>query len=234
MAGSAIFDLDRTLTRHPTWLRFLHHANRNRPAFVMQVPLLGVFALAHKLGRMDRSAIKTRFMSTLGWAGREAIEQAGRDFAEVEIGRGLRAGARNLIERHRAAGHRLVLATAASDFIAEPIGNGLGLDDVICTRTSWPDGPAGAPCVDGINCDGAEKYRRVMAAISAGSLPRPLHIYSDHVSDLDLLRLADHGVATNPSPELRRQAHRHGLAILDLDTGEEKSVGGAFRHEELS
>ena len=234
MAGTAIFDLDRTLTRHPTWVRFIYRTNRHRVAFRVQIPVLALFALGHKLGLIDRSAIKTRFMSTLGWAGRAAIEQAGRAFAQAEIRSGLREGACALIERHRDAGHRLYLATAASDFIAEPIGDALGFDGVICTRTSWPDRAGLAPRLDGANCYGDEKRRRVMAAHAAGLLPRPLHIYSDHVSDLDLLRLADQGVATNPSRALRCVARRHGLAIMDLDSPDKAPGGGALRCEELS
>ena len=39
-----------------------------------------------------------------------------------------------LVEAHRKAGHRLVLATSATPFQAEPVGADLGFDAVLCTR----------------------------------------------------------------------------------------------------
>ena len=71
--------------------------------------------------------------------------------------------------------------------------------------------------VDGLNCYGPEKLARVRQALDRGEISRPLTVYSDHVSDLQLLLLADRGVAANPSARLRREAVAHGLAIMDLD-----------------
>ena len=217
MAGTAVFDLDRTLTRQPTWLRFVWHFNRHRPLFWLQIPWLAACAIAHKTGLMDRTAIKNRFLATLGWASREEIEKAGRAFAEREIRTGLRAGASELVTRHHDAGDRVYLATAASDFIAEPIAQLLAADGVICTRTSWPAESSAPPEVAGQNCYGDEKLRCMEAALAHGEIVRPITVYSDHLSDLQLLILADHGVAANPSKALRDRALEHGLAIIDLN-----------------
>lgn len=224
MPGTAIFDLDRTLTRKPTWTRFVTRMNRGRAAFWAQMPWLAVNAAAHKMGLLDRTGIKNRFMATFGWATREEVEARGRAFAEDEVRMGLRAGVRGLIEHHRALGDRLYLATAASDFIAGPIAEALALDGVISTRTDWGAGQGRGARVAGTNCYGEEKVRYVEAALTGGDIVRPLTVYSDHVSDLQLLLLADRGVAANPSAKLRREARRRGLAIIDLD-----EAGGAER-----
>lgn len=217
MSGTAIFDLDQTLTRQATWMRFVWRFNGHRPTFWIRVPWLGVSAVAHKLGLIDRTGIKNRFMSTFARAERETIEAAGRSFAATEIRTGLRAGVHNLIEQHRAFGDRIYLATAASDFIAMPIAEGLGLDGVICTQTDWSRAGQGGVRVAGLNCYGAEKLRRVREAIDSGALAGPITVYSDDVSDLQLLLLADRGVAANPSTQLRNQARKRGLPIINLD-----------------
>ncbi|WP_084399845.1 HAD family hydrolase [Henriciella aquimarina] len=220
MAGTAIFDLDRTLTRKPTWMRFVFRFNRHRPLFWAQAPWLAVCAGAHKLGLIDRTGIKNRFLATLGWADRDRVETAGRAFAEREAETGLRAGVKALIERHREDGDRLYLATAASDFIATPLSDMLGLDGVICTQTDWPEDRKRGPRVAGRNCYGPEKARRVNEALEDAQVSRPMTVYSDHVSDLQLLLLADTGVAANPSAKLHRQARQHGLVIMNLDLNE--------------
>ncbi|WP_018147801.1 HAD family hydrolase [Henriciella marina] len=217
MAGTAIFDLDRTLTRQPTWLRFVWRFNRRRPLFWFQIPWLAGCAIAHKAGLIDRTAIKNHFLATLGWASREQVERAGRDFAVREIETGLRPGARDLIVRHRGVGDRIYLATAASDFIADPIADLLGVDGVFCTQTVWKTSAATNHMIDGRNCYGAEKLRCIQAALARGDVKRPLTIYSDHVSDLQLLILANQGVAANPSKALRDLARQNGLSITDLD-----------------
>lgn len=217
MAGTAIFDLDRTLTRQPTWLRFVWRFNRRRPLFWFQIPWLAACAIAHKAGLIDRTAIKNHFLATLGWASREQVERAGRDFAARESETGLRNGARDLITRHHGASDRVYLATAASDFIAKPLGDLLGVDGVFCTRTVWKTAFNKGPIVDGRNCYGDEKLRCIEGALARGDVTRPLTIYSDHVSDLQLLILANHGVAANPSKALRDQALESGLSIIDLN-----------------
>ena len=58
MAGTAIFDLDRTITREPTWTRFLIFVNKRRPAFWLALPVLALHGLAHKLGLASRELVK--------------------------------------------------------------------------------------------------------------------------------------------------------------------------------
>lgn len=217
MAGTAIFDLDRTLTRLPTWSRFIWRINRGRPAFWLKLPWLVFSALSYKAGAIDRTNIKNRFLSTLDWACRETIEAEGRAFARDEIQSGLRRGVSALVAKHRSAGDKIYLATAAMDFIASPIAELLGFDGVICTRTEWPAERGEAPVVSGKNCYGAEKFRQVSEMLNSGVVTRPVAFYSDHVSDLDLMRLADVGIAVNPSGKLRREARRLGLPIIDLN-----------------
>ncbi len=217
MTGTVVFDLDRTLTRQPTWLRFVLRMNRHRAGFWLSLPWLATCALAHKARLLDRTGIKNRFLATLSWADRAAIEAGGKAFAADEIRAGLRRGARSTIGQHRAAGARIYLATAASDFIAAPIAEALGLDGVICTRTDWSQPGRASHRVAGRNCHGPEKLRRVAEALARGQISRPVTVYSDDVSDLGLLLFADRGVAANPSAQLRRAAGRHGLETADLD-----------------
>lgn len=217
MPATAVFDLDRTLTRLPTWTRFVYQANRHRPVFWLKLPVLVAQMLGYKLGLMDRTAIKNKFIATLAWAGRARLEDAGRLFADIEVKRGLRSRAKDQLDWHRARGDKLYMATAAIDFVSGPIAERLGFDGIICTRTAWPTEPNGVPVIDGLNCYDDEKLRQVQAAVETGEITGPVYFYSDHVSDLDLLIWADKGVAVNPSAKLRQRAPDYGVMILDLD-----------------
>lgn len=212
MAGTAIFDLDRTITRAPTWTDFLIRTNATRPMFWLRFPGIVARMVGYTLGLSTRDAIKSAGIRSFAGLSPAALAKAGRDFIAHRIARGdLRPGAVAAIARHRVRGDRLILITAAVDVVAEPLAGELGFDDVICTRIGWS---GGRPHLSGRNCYGAEKLRLLEAL---GPLAPPVYAYSDHISDLDLLTRADHGVAVNPSAALRRAAPAHGLEIRDFD-----------------
>lgn len=212
MAGTAIFDLDRTITRAPTWTDFLIRVNAARPLFWLRFPGVVARMVGYKLGLSTRDAIKGAGIRCFTGLSPAALTGAGRAFVARRKARGgLRPGAVAAIARHRAQGDRLILISAAVDVVAEPLADELGFDDVLCTRIGWS---GGRPHLAGRNCYGAEKLRLLEAL---GPLPRPVYAYSDHISDLDLLTRADNGIAVNPSARLRRAAPAHGLTIVDFD-----------------
>lgn len=215
MAGTAIFDLDRTITRTPTWTAFLIRTNAARPSVWWRFPGIVARMVGYKLGLSTRDAVKSAGIRSFTGLTPAALTAAGRDFIARRIARGdLRPGAVAAIARHRARGDRLILITAAVDVVAEPLAADLGFDDVLCTRIGWSDT---GPHLSGRNCFGAEKLRLLDAL---GPLAPPVHAYSDHISDLDLLTRADHGVAVNPSTGLRRAAPALGIGIVDFDAPE--------------
>jgi phosphatidylglycerophosphatase C len=66
----------------------------------------------------------------------------------------------------------------------------------------------------GENCYAEEKERQVLSFLDerGGTLHA---FYSDHISDLGLLRRAEKAVAVNPSPRLRRAARQMGIPVED-------------------
>lgn len=217
MAGTAIFDLDRTVTRAPTWTRFVIYANGARPAFLIRVPGLLARAIGYKLGLTTRDAIKTQALKTLSWMDRATLQAKAEAFATRELATNLRPGARAAIARHLAQGDRLILATAAVDIIAEPLARALGFHEVLATELNWAPIKGPAPALLTANCYGIEKLRRIAQSHAAHPHTAPVYAYSDHVSDLEMLRQADHGIAVNPSSGLRRAAQTHAIEIVDFD-----------------
>ena len=218
MGGAAIFDLDRTLTKHGTWSRFISFANSGRPSFLLGTPLIAVQAVAYKIGLATRTSVKERSIALfLAHWPREHLEKAAEDFAEREVRTGLRPKARAIIEKHRAEGDVLTIVSAAADLVVSPIARRLGIHEIICTRLRW--GKNGRLCsrLDGPNCYGSEKLNRLRETWGKAHSYRPVTAYSDHISDLRLLLWADRGVAVNPSRALTLAAKRNGLEIENWD-----------------
>jgi HAD superfamily hydrolase (TIGR01490 family) len=218
MAGTALFDLDKTITRQGTWSRFVRYATGGGLGFWGKLPLAGLQAVKYKAGFANRASVKERSIALyLEGRTRDELEGLARGFVERDVAGGLRKQARAVIEAHKAAGDRLIIASAAVDLIVAPMAEALGFDGYISTNLQWDaDGRLMAP-LDGENCYGEEKLRRVEAYFDGVRPAGPISFYSDHVTDLPCLVWADRGVAVNPNPPLRRQAPTSGVEIVDWD-----------------
>lgn len=214
MTKTAIFDLDRTITREATWTRFLIFVNWKRAAFWLFLLRIMAHGGAYKLGLASRDSVKVLSLRTLSHLSYDEAKAAAADFISREVRSGLRPGAVEAIAWHAARGDRLIIATASVDLIADELARTLGFDEVIATRLEWSG--AAAPHLQGANCYGAEKMRR----LEAQGIFRSSFAYSDHVSDLPILLNSDFGVAVNPSYSLRKEARRLNMTIADFNTVE--------------
>src|SRR3546814_9498929 len=77
------------------------------------------------------------------------------------------------------------MATAAPEFYASAIADALGFDAIVASRHHRDDAGNWLPLLDGTNCYGEEKARRVGDWLAANAPGGTAHIraYSDHVSD---------------------------------------------------
>ena len=217
MGGTAIFDLDRTLTRSGTWTRFVLRVNGRRPLFWLKLPWFGFLAVAYKLGLVSRKTVKEYGVSTLRWATRAHLEAMAEAFAADEVPGGLRKQAMSVLSAHREAGTKLVLATASAELTAIPIARAMGFDHVIATKLEWDEKDRLTGRLDGENCYDEEKLRRVENDVATHGFSHPISFYSDHVSDLPVLLWADQGIVVNPHAKLRAAAAKEGLPIVDWD-----------------
>lgn len=218
MPGTAIFDLDKTITRQGTWSRFVRAATGGGVGFWGKLPLAGLQAVKYKAGFADRASVKVRSIDLYLAGQTRADLQAKADaFVAREVATGLRKEARAVIEAHRAAGDRLVIASAAVDLICDAMARALGFDGVICTKLAWSADGRLQSGLDGENCYGEEKLRRVEDFFEGQRPPGPIVFYSDHHTDLPCLKWADRGVAVNPSAKLRKRAAQNNIEIVDWD-----------------
>ncbi|UYY56932.1 HAD family hydrolase [Sphingomonas sp. S2-65] len=221
MQHLAIYDMDKTITAAPTWTRFLVHAARQRaPWRLALLPVAGAGALAYALRRINRAALKQWSHRLLLGRTLSAADLAGvsDSFAEHEAEHGVLHGALDRIAADRAAGYRLVLATASHGYYAEAIGRRLGFDDVVATQARRDPRGDILSLLDGENCYGAAKLRMVEAWLAGQGIARAdchVRAYSDHVSDAPLLAWADEPFAVNAHAPLRTMAAVQGWPLLD-------------------
>ncbi len=157
------------------------------------------FALSPLIGvpRATRDAWHAQFM-------REMIEPI------------LLPAAFDLIARHRAEGHELLIVTATNRFVTAPIAARLGIDQLIaCEGELVDDVYTGEPV--GIPSYAGGKVTRLLAWLDERDAGMDgAWFYSDSHNDLPLLELVDNPVAVDPDETLRARAEEKGWPVISL------------------
>lgn len=219
----AFYDMDKTVTRRPTWTAFLVYAAVHRsPLRLALFPAAGVASLGYLLHRVNRGRLKEITQGLfLGRAvAAEDLARLANGFADKVVARGVLDGARARIAADRAAGYRLVLATASHDYYAAEIARRLGFDAVVATQAERDAHGRVLPRLRGENCYGAAKLAMVEEWMKREGIDRAgthVRAYSDHVTDAPLLEWADEAFAVNAHGPLRALAHERGWPMLEWD-----------------
>jgi HAD superfamily hydrolase (TIGR01490 family) len=221
MGDLAIYDMDRTVTRHATYTPFLLHcAVRRAPWRLLALPLVLLSMLAYAARLIDRGRLKEinhRLLLGRTIHPRE-LKPLVDSFADQQLASNVRPGARKAIARDKAEGRRLVLATASYRLYADAIASRLGFDDVIGTGSVIGLDERVHAKIAGENCYGPAKLKMIAQWVDASGLKGAhghVRFYSDHASDQPAFEWADEPVAVNPHARLRRLAQKRGWAIED-------------------
>ena len=216
----SIFDVDRTITRQPTYSAFLLFAARRMGRWRMAfVPFMIGGMIGYKLGLVSRKGLK-QFMQAclLGRSVPKAeLMPVVDSFIAQLMDDGVYPEAKALIAREASEGRRVMLATASHHFYIDSLAQALGVADAVATRSVWR-GDILTATIAGENCYGPAKCDMVAAFFSAEGLSREachVRVYSDDISDVPVFDWADEAVAVNPSRALLGHAQAAGWQILD-------------------
>ena len=219
MTDLAIYDMDRTVTKHATYTPFLLHcAARRAPWRLLALPLVVGSMLLYLAKMIDRGRLKEiNHRLLLGSdVHPEALAPLVESFAAATLRHNVRPGARAAIARDKAEGRRVVMATASYRFYARGIAEALGFDDTIGTNTILGLDQQVHAKIDGQNCYGPAKLAMIEAWLKGQGIERgKVRFYSDHASDAPVFEWADEPVAVNPHARLSRLAEQRGWKIED-------------------
>lgn len=221
MSDLAVYDMDRTVTKRPTYGSFLLHcAVRRAPWRLLLLPLVALSVLAYAMRLVDRAKLKeiNHHLLIGHRVHLNELRPLVDSFAARQVDRNIRPGARRAIERDKEEGRRLVLATASYRLYADAIAQRLGFDDVIGTGSIIGLDDRVHAKIGGENAYGEAKMRMIADWVEQSGL-KGVHghvrFYSDHVSDQPAFEWSDEPVAVNPHSKLRRLAEDRGWAVED-------------------
>jgi phosphatidylglycerophosphatase C len=175
----AAFDVDGTITTRDCVVPFMRRVTGARRI----VPRLGLRAteMLPTLMRRDRDRLKALAASAAFRGRREVdVRQRGSDFAAFVYDNWLRADTVERLHTHVRNGDVVVLVSASFEVYLQPLAELLGADGVLA--------------LDGPNCRGAEKVRRLHAWLAehhGGREALELVAYGDSTGDREMLADAD-------------------------------------------
>lgn len=209
-AGIALFDLDGTLIAWDCQLLFRHFVLRREPWRGVFLPVF--LAFTPFAGLLGAATMKRIFLSYLWRMRLEVLAEYSRDFAR-SLMPGIYPDLREKLERHRAAGDLLILASASPEFYVAEIGRELGFHLTLGTPVE-----TGPLFPDLENHKGAAKVARLRDVLPGsffenGRLLR-CRGYTDSCADLPMLALCESATVVNPSPRLAALALASGWEIV--------------------
>ena len=186
----AAFDFDGTLTVADSFAAFLRWRTsdwRWAVGLLRLAPAALLYGLNRDRGRFKAASVRI----FLRGVPREKLERQAAAFAAAKADQLLRPDALQAWAAHRAAGDRLAIVTASPEEVVAPFAARLGADALIGSRLSWTsDGRVGEG-LDGPNCRGPDKVRRLRAAL--GPHTEVSDAYGDTSGDREMLAMARRG-----------------------------------------
>jgi len=213
----AIFDLDNTLIAGDSdhaWGEFLISKGAVDPVYYKQTN--DKFYQDYVNGVLDMQKYLQFALEPLAREPLPQLLQWRKEFSGQIVAPIILKKGRQLLAQHRDLGDHCLIITATNRFIAAPIADLLGVDDLIATEPEFIDGRytgnlSGIPSyqkgkVDRLNMWLADKTFDLTQA----------WFYSDSHNDLPLLERVGNPVAVDPDEILARHAMQRGWNTISL------------------
>jgi HAD superfamily hydrolase (TIGR01490 family) len=211
----ALFDLDNTLLAGDSdhaWGVFL--AERGIVDAGEHVRAHDRFLAQYHAGVLDINEFLEFQLRSLARFSRPDLERWRGEYLEAKVRPMMSEAARELVNRHRRRGDRLIVITATNSFITRPIAQEFGVQTLIATEPEEIAGRftgrvAGVPCFRDGKVTRLEAWLHENGESLAGSW-----FYSDSHNDLALLERVPHPVAVNPDDRLAAHAQHRGWPVI--------------------
>ena len=216
----ALFDLDNTLLNGDSdfeWSQFLIRTG------VLERELFEAKNLTfyehYKAGTLDIHEFLDFQLKPLSHHSRKTLDAWHQQFMRESVLPMITQPARDLVQRHRAAGDVCAIITATNSFVTAPIAREFGVEYLIATEPEHRDGEFTGRVAD-VPCFREGKIIRLENWLAAhgwnlGNFADST-FYSDSLNDLPLLLKVKRPVAVNPDATLLAHAEQHGWRIISL------------------
>lgn len=213
----AFFDVDETLLAGKSLFSFWRFwTAHERPAAAQPSAPVGPQG-----ADVPRSVLNRAYYQRYAGVPRSRLEEAGRRwYADHRTGPGAFVTASlAALDRHRAAGHGVVLVSGSAEACVRPLAADLGADLLLCTEQLAGEagvltGEVRRPMI------GAAKAEAVSEVLDAlGLTAEDSYGYGDHASDLAMLQRVGSPTVVGDDAVLTQHARQLGWCVLPATRG---------------
>ena len=220
---AALFDLDGTLYTGHIWQDLVnHHRATRRHRFWVAAYLVRNMAPLplYRSGIMSRASFFHAWGETMGWLLRGwSLDEAQALFeqlTEEQIVPNLRPDVLQRLRQHQSTGHLVALVSGTFAPLLQTIARQIDVAHAIGTPLQVQDGKLTGRIVPPL-CQGEGKPRRVQSYLANQGFEidwQASFAYADRDTDLPLLALVRHPVATYPDQALLAHARAQGWTVI--------------------
>jgi HAD superfamily hydrolase (TIGR01490 family) len=209
----AFFDLDHTIFTVNSGKILVECAHKRRLIRLRKIILAYLFSLLFRSGLLGAEFIMQQLTVWLKGISEDKFAAFAEELFDKYLRKTIRSEAKCEIDIHRKNGARLVILSAATDYICKPVKEFLSFDDILCSRMDVADGQfTGRPA--GAYCYGDEKLNKIIEYCKSNHFDLgKAYYYADSYSDLNVLKAVGNPVCVSPDRKLKKIAQKEGWRI---------------------
>lgn len=211
-----LFDIDGTIIRGQSqqiFLRYLY--SKGILSFPKFIKILIWFVL-YKLHLVSNPEKIMRYAYSFmrGMSKTDVTKNIVEPFFRDSLVKYIYNDAVEIIHENIKSGNRVIFVSNLTDLLIEPIASYCRVNEYICTKISVRNNIYTGE-IEGDLVYGQKKLSAVLNRFGFDTDQlKNVYFYSDHISDLPLLSMVGHPIATNPDTKLETEAKKLGWKIL--------------------
>lgn len=209
MKKLAIFDIDYTITKKETLMELFKYVIKNDMRNICFLPRAIYCGVMYSLRIYDERQVKEKFLKFIDGIKEEELAVLVKKFYDEKLKDILYEDALTMMKKLKSEGFDIYLISASPEFYINEFYKIKEVDKIIGTKFSFKDGIF-IRKMEGKNCKGEEKVRRLMEVIENEQIDvdfKESYMFSDSLSDKPLLDLVG-------KPYLINYKKKHNIEIL--------------------
>ncbi|SHE58090.1 HAD-IB family hydrolase [Clostridium fallax] len=200
MEKLAIFDVDFTLTKKETLMEFYKFMIRKDIKNIRFLPRAAFSGIMFILKIFDERKTKETFLKFIDKIDEDKLKEIVKDYYEKVLSKIFYKDGVDMIKKLKSEGYKIYLISASPEFYLKELYNIKEVDKVIGTKFRFNDNKVFLRKIDGENCKGKEKVRRLMEELKKENIKvdfKDSYMFSDSLSDKPLFDLVGHPYLIN-------------------------------------
>jgi putative phosphoserine phosphatase/1-acylglycerol-3-phosphate O-acyltransferase len=213
----AFFDMDKTiLSENSATLYMRHRYERGEITRGDLLRGLGSY-IKYKLGMLDLRSWTIDMMSQFSGQSEKQLAEEAIAWVEESVVETIYPEVEEIVKEHLAEAHVVAIVSGATAFVVRPIADRLGIEHILYTRLEVENGLFTGRVVEPICFEEGKIYWLQQFIEEQGIDLAKSFFYTDSITDLPLMDLVGHPVATNPDPLLYRTAVKRRWPVRFFD-----------------